>query len=66
MAKKIKKGKLPTDIEMDKQILKIMDKNLVAGTTADNTEGIICNRFATSMKIVKYIKKLHGIHSIKK
>lgn len=49
---------LPSDIKMDKQILKIMDKNLQAGTVADNTEGIICNRFATSLKIVQYIKKL--------
>lgn len=66
MSKKRKKIKLPSDIKMDKKILKIMDKNLSAGTAEDNLEGIICNRFATSMKIVKYIKKLYGIHSVKK
>lgn len=49
---------LPTDIEMDKNILEILDDNLVAGTLEDNTEGIICNRFATSLKIVHYIKGL--------
>jgi len=49
---------LPTDIEMDEQILKIMNENLVAGTVAENTEGIICNKFATSLKIVHYIKEL--------
>lgn len=51
---------LPSDMEMDEQILKIMDENLSAGTVAENTEGIICNRFATSLKIVHYIKKLVG------
>ena len=51
---------LPTDMEMDEQILKIMDENLVAGTVAENTEGIICNRFDTSLKIVHYIKRLVG------
>jgi hypothetical protein len=49
---------LPTDIEMDEKILKIMDENLVGGTVAENTEGIICNKFATSLKIVRYIKEL--------
>lgn len=49
---------LPTDIEMDKDILAIIDKNLSAGTIEDNTEGIICNRFATSLKIVHYVKGL--------
>jgi hypothetical protein len=50
--------KLPSDEEMDIQILKIMDENLVAGTKENNTEGIICNRFSTSIEIIKYIKKL--------
>jgi len=49
---------LPTDIEMDNRILEIMGENLVAGTLKDNTEGLICNRFATSLKIVHYIKGL--------
>jgi hypothetical protein len=50
--------KLPTIAIMDEQILEIMDDNLSVGTVEENTEGIICNRFATSLKIVDYIKKL--------
>ena len=55
---KVKKFSLPSDIEMDKQILSIMDKNLRAGRASENLEGIICNRFATSSKIIKYFKKI--------
>jgi len=54
------KIKLPSDIKMDKKILKIMDNNLVCGTKKDNTEGIVCNKFQTSLEIIEYIKKLTG------
>ena len=43
---------------MDKKIRKIMGDNLVAGTASENLEGIVCNKFATSAKIIKYFKKL--------
>jgi hypothetical protein len=49
---------LPTVIEMEEQILKIIDEELSAGTVAENTEGIICNRFSAALKIVKYIQSL--------
>lgn len=55
---KVKKFSLPSDIEMDRKILTIMDKNLKAGRASENLEGIICNKFATSAKIIQYIKKI--------
>ena len=56
--KKDNKLKLPSDKKMDKKILKILNKNLVGGTAAEGLDGIVCNKFATSLKIVSYIKKL--------
>lgn len=48
---------LPSDITMDKEILKILNKNLSLDIIA-NGEIVICNKFATSLKIIRYIKKI--------
>lgn len=53
-----RRKRLPSDIQMDNIILKILDENLQAGLAKDNLEGIICNRFKTSIEIIKYIKTL--------
>lgn len=49
---------LPTRQEMDKEVISIMSDNLQVGTGQE--EGIICNKFATSLKIVDYIEKITG------
>jgi len=60
MKKKKHKIKLPSDIKMDKKILKIMDNNLVCCTNQNDAKGIICNKFSASIEIIEYIKKLTG------
>ena len=47
--------KLPSDIEMDEKIIAILVDNL---SVLDDDEEIICNKFATSLKIIKYIKSI--------
>ena len=47
---------LPSRQEMDKEIISIISDNLQAGT--GELEGILCNKFSTSLKIIDYIEKL--------
>jgi hypothetical protein len=49
---------LPSDKEIDLEVLDIIDKNLQCGTGQE--EGILCNRFATTSFIRNYIKKIVG------
>jgi hypothetical protein len=48
---------LPTRKEMDKEIIAIMSDNL------HQEDGMICNKFETSLKIVDYIEKITGNES---